>query len=69
MRILTVVAVVTASILLSGCTTLQRYPAFGTVEGGRFIYVDRSGARNALPPQNHDAPPFPEPIDPVSPVE
>lgn len=68
MRFLTL-AVLTASVFLSGCTTLQRYPSFGTASGGRFIYYDRSGARNLIPPQNHNAATHPAPVDPVSPVE
>ena len=69
MRILTAVAFLTASICLTGCTTFQRYPAFGTVEAGRFIFVDRSGNVNLIPPQSRDATSRPEPADPVSPVQ
>ena len=68
MRILTAVVVLAVSMLFSSCTTLQSYPSFGTSAGGRFIYYDRSGIRNVLPPANHNAATHPVPVDPVSPV-
>jgi len=68
MRILIAVVALGAATLFSSCTTLQRYPSFGTVEGGRFIYYDRSGIRNVLPPANHNAGAHPAPVAPVSPV-
>jgi hypothetical protein len=66
MRILMAGAIVLAAALLtSGCTTLQRYPAFGTMYGGgRLVLFDREAtaasvrhARNAdwiaSPPRGH----------------
>jgi hypothetical protein len=50
MRMLTASVVLTAVVLLQGCTTLQRYPSFGTSAGGRLIFYDRQGTRNLLPP-------------------
>jgi hypothetical protein len=50
MRILRAIVVLSAVVLLSGCATLQKYPAFGTVGGGRLLFYDRQGAHNVLPP-------------------
>ena len=50
MRILMASVSLTAALLLSGCVTLQKYPAFGNAAGGRVVEFDRQGARNLLPP-------------------
>ena len=50
MRMLTAGVLLTAVVLLPGCATLQKYPAFGTVSGGRLIFYDRRDAHNVLPP-------------------
>jgi len=50
MRILMAIVVLTAVVILPGCATLQKYPAFGTVGGGRLLFYDRQGAHNVLPP-------------------
>ncbi len=52
MKILMASVVVTAVVLCSGCTTLQRYPSFGSSSGGRIILYDRQGAPNLLPPSH-----------------
>ena len=59
MRMLTASVVLTAVVLCSGCTTLQRYPSFGPgsggsnpATGGRIILFDRQAAPNLLPPSN-----------------
>jgi hypothetical protein len=52
MRILTASVALTAVVLCSNCTTLQRYPSFGTASGGRLIMYDRQAAPNLLPPAN-----------------
>ena len=52
MRMLTASVVLTAVVLCSGCTTLQRYPSFGSSSAGRLILFDRQGAPNLLPPSN-----------------
>ena len=39
MRILRAIVVLSAVVLLSGCATLQKYPAFGgTAGGGRLLF-------------------------------
>ena len=51
MRILTAVVVLTTVVMLPGCATLQKYPAFGSLYGGgRTVLYDRQGAHNLLPP-------------------
>ncbi len=50
MRILTAAVVFSALAFLSGCASLQSYPAFGTAAGGRLVTYDRRGAHNVLPP-------------------
>jgi hypothetical protein len=52
MRILMASISLTAVLLLSGCVTLQKYPAFGNAAGGRVVEFDRQGARNILPPSD-----------------
>jgi hypothetical protein len=52
MRMLTASVVLTAVVLLPGCTTLQRYPSFGTSAGGGLIFYDRQGTRNLFPPSH-----------------
>jgi len=52
MRILTACMSLTAMLLLSGCVTLQKYPAFGNAAGGRIVEYDRQGARNLVPPSH-----------------
>jgi len=52
MRILTTIVVLSTVVLLSGCATLQKYPAFGTMSGGRLLFYDRQGAHNVLPPSD-----------------
>ena len=49
MRTLTASVVVTTALLLGGCATLQRYPAFGTISGGGLVRYDRTAAHNLLP--------------------
>jgi len=56
------IVIITTSCVLSGCATLQRYPAFSAQPGGRIITADRSGVTNLLPasrsmPPSHQAPP------------
>lgn len=68
MRLLTASVVLSALLLLPGCATLQKYPAFGTVSGGRLVLYDRRDAHNVLPPSNRyltDEPtpaPHPQPV-------
>jgi hypothetical protein len=51
MRILMASISLTAVLLFSGCTTLQKYPAFGNATGGgRVVLFDRQAARNIYPP-------------------
>jgi hypothetical protein len=61
--------IITASCVLSGCATLQKYPAFSAQPGGRIITADRSGVTNLLPasrsmPPSRSAPPttYGEPV-------
>ena len=49
MRILMASISLVAVLFLSGCATLQKYPAFGNVAGGRVVLFDRQGARNIYP--------------------
>ena len=44
------IIIITASCVLSGCATLQKYPAFSAQPGGRIITADRSGVTNLFPP-------------------
>jgi hypothetical protein len=50
MRVLMASISFTAVVFLSGCATLQKYPAFGNAAGGRLVLYDRQGAKNVLPP-------------------
>ena len=50
MRILTAAVVLSTLAFLSGCASLQSYPAFGTAAGGRLVTYERRGAHNLLPP-------------------
>ena len=68
MRILTVSVVLSAAMLLSGCATLQLYPAFGTQPGGRLVLYDRRGAHNVLPPSNRYLAAEPTPAPHAQPV-
>ncbi len=53
MRILMASISLTAMLFLSGCVTLQKYPAFGNaVGGGQVVTFDRQGAKNLVPPSN-----------------
>ena len=61
MRILTAIVALTAVMILPGCATLQQYPAFGTVSGGRLVLYDRQGAHNVLPPSGRNLAAEPSP--------
>ena len=54
MRILMASISLTAAVLfLSGCATLQKNPAFGSLAGaGQVVLYDRQGARNLVPPSH-----------------
>jgi hypothetical protein len=53
MRILMASISLTAVLFLSGCATLQKYPAFGRLAGaGQIVTFDRQGARNLVPPSH-----------------
>jgi len=53
MRILMASISLSAMLLLSGCASFQKYPAFGRLAGaGRIVTYDRQGARNLLPPSH-----------------
>jgi hypothetical protein len=54
MRILMASISLTAAVLfLSGCATVQKYPAFGSLAGaGQVVLYDRQGARNLVPPSH-----------------
>jgi hypothetical protein len=52
MRILMASISLTAVLFLSGCATLQKYPAFGNAAGGRAVLFDRQGAKNIYPPSH-----------------
>ena len=54
MRILMASISLTAALLLSGCVTFQKYPAFGNAAGGRVVEFNRQGARNLLPPSDRE---------------
>jgi hypothetical protein len=56
MRILMACGALFSVLFISGCVTLQKYPAFGNAAGGRVVEYDRQGARNIYPPSN------PEPL-------
>jgi len=69
MRNLAVGVIITVSCVLSGCATLQKYPAFSAQPGGRIVTADRSGVTNLLPasrsmPPRRAAPPttYGEPV-------
>jgi len=49
MRKLAAVVVIGAALILQGCASLQKYPAFSAQPGGRIITADRSGVTNLLP--------------------
>ena len=69
MRILTMVVVLSAVVVLSGCATMQKYPAFGTLYGGgRLVLFDRQGAHNVLPPTGRSLTPRPSPTPNADPV-
>lgn len=62
MRTLAAVVVINAALILQGCASLQKYPAFSAQPGGRIVTADRSGVTNLLPatksvPHAHQAPP------------
>ena len=54
MRILMASISLTAMLFLSGCATLQTYPAFGNAAGGRVVLFDRQGAKNLYPPSHSE---------------
>jgi len=54
MRILMASISLTATLFFSGCTTLQKYPAFGNAAGGRVVLFDRQAARNLHPPSRSE---------------
>jgi hypothetical protein len=55
MRILMAFIALGSVLFLSGCVTLQKYPAFGTLAGGgQYVTYDRQGARNLLPPSSRE---------------
>jgi len=55
MRLLMASISLTAVLFLSGCASIQKYPAFGTkVGGGRVVLFDRQGARNVYPPSRSE---------------
>jgi hypothetical protein len=63
------IVIITASGILSGCATFQKYPAFSAQPGGRIVTADRSGVTNLLPasrsmPPSRLAPPttYGEPV-------
>ena len=49
MRKLAAIAVLGTALILQGCASLQKYPAFSAQPGGRIVTADRSGATNLLP--------------------
>lgn len=49
MRNLAAIVVISATFILQGCASLQKYPAFSAQPGGRIITADRSGVTNLLP--------------------
>ena len=70
MRILMASVALSALVLCSGCTTLQRYPSFGPGSGGpnpasgggRIILFDRQAAPNLWPPSNSELRAHPAPV-------
>jgi hypothetical protein len=55
MRILMASISLTAVLFLSGCASIQKYPAFGNkAGGGRVVLFDRQGARNVFPPSRYE---------------
>ena len=54
MRILMASISLSAVLFLSGCATLQKYPAFGNAAGGRIVAFDRQGAKNLVPPSRSE---------------
>ena len=62
MRNLAAIGVIGAALILQGCVSLQKYPAFSAQPGGRIVTADRSGVTNLLPatksvPATRSAPP------------
>ncbi|HTI44650.1 MAG TPA: hypothetical protein VL693_22630 [Vicinamibacterales bacterium] len=62
MRKLAAIVVIGTTLILQGCASLQKYPAFSAQPGGRLITADRSGVTNLLPatksaPAAHPTPP------------
>ena len=68
MRILAASAVLITVVLLSGCATTQKYPAFSAMPGGRLVLFDRQGANNLLPARESPSLNKPDPIPPNQPV-
>jgi hypothetical protein len=61
MRILMASVSLISVLFLSGCVTLQKSPAFGTLAGaGRYVTYDRQAARNLYPPSRHEPVPVPQ---------
>jgi hypothetical protein len=55
MRILMASVSLICVLFFSGCVTLQKSPAFGTLAGaGRYVEYDRQGARNLYPPSSSE---------------
>lgn len=62
MRNLAAVVVIGTALILQGCVSLQKYPAFSAQPGGRIVTADRSGVTNLIPatksgPVRHSPPP------------
>jgi hypothetical protein len=50
MRILMASVSLIAAVVVSGCATFQKYPAFGNAAGaGQVVEFDRQGANNLVP--------------------
>jgi len=49
MRNLAASVVIGTALILQGCASLQKYPAFSAQPGGRIVTADRSGVTNLLP--------------------
>jgi hypothetical protein len=61
MRILMASVSLVSGLFLSGCATLQKSDAFGTLAGaGRYVEYDRQGARNLYPPSSSEPLPVPQ---------
>jgi len=61
MRILMAAVSLISVLFLSGCVTLQKNPAFGTLAGaGQYVTYDRQGARNFFPPSRVEPSPVPQ---------